>query len=1227
MDQFYFESGYIETSYFVYTASAASSLSSTATVDCTVTRIKGAVVEISSAFTASMTVNASRDGDVDLTSTFTWSADGDVNRSAAIALSNIANLNAQAAKSVDVGSSMAVAFALTADAADVIQAQATFPAVTATLTTTKYFGDFVYTNGRPRTFSGGTYDSSVKKYGTHSLAGFVQDTFSSLTPSWSYDWQFEFWDKDIRDGCEIDLGFIYIIPFSSTDRRHIFCLRNGAGSVVAQSTSPTPSIGAFDHWAIVKTGNRVSYYLNGTRWYTLDFGGTQTLKASDTLLIGIGGTLSGGSPNRIDEVSLHIGDTFGNSATNGSITVPTAARDNTYSYTQGLWHFDNAGTDDTVLYERVTVSLNTQATQTATAIVSKDTSAALSLQATWSATALATKPGAADLSATFTQSTDSDRLVDAVSDQNAVFSQEAEALRTRPFDSALASEFTQTTLQSVTRDAVVDQAAAFTSEITIRATKVGDIDLDVVAELSATGAKTTGYASALASTATQSTDINVIRDAELAITEFIAAFDTTPTRVRLFESALSAEFAQTTDIDKFKEVTADLAAEFAQSTVATKTVEAVVSAQSEFAQATAADRTRTTTSSLSSSVDIAATATRTRPFVSDLSAEFAQSAAVAKTTGFESQLSVQATCTITAVKTVDVIVTQVSIATQITVVARRANVETVLESTFTQSTQASRTRELVEPTLSGLSSTLSQNPRVTITNAPVGGFGANQNGFVASIWFKRDTLSTSLYQTIWANGVQETSGNNVINGTSLLLSQRGGVTNLLDVVLRDNIDPDEFNATFYDAITNDLDWHHLLFWCEPTQAPAPKQFRLWVDGVLQEATQDSIPTRVNFDASTGVKLGQSVVSQFTGAYESTQSKFEGAFAQLWMGNVTRLNPSLFYDGGYVDLGSQGLGAFDQLPAPYVYNLLNAPYTGITWDQEGAETGAASELLAIPLFSAETRLTAISQAVLVVTANLTSQFQSTITAFKTVELQSALTSTASLTTATGVTRQGQSALASTAELATTAIYTAGAVSTQSAEFALTAEVGDLDSASAGLSATFALECSAILIEPTRASAELQVTATLTADAESLFNMRADLVSAFTVTADATLIPPVRAEANLSVSASMTVIIGAIEENIVLLVSAGTMTTDADKLADAFVTMPVTTTFTADVQRAFRTTSANLQVQGFQVTVGDIINLDPALTLTIKQEQRELIILPETRQFDLASETRTLIINKG
>ena len=50
------------------------------------------------------------------------------------------------------------------------------------------------------------------------------------------------------------------------------------------------------------------------------------------------------------------------------------------------------------------------------------------------------------------------------------------------------------------------------------------------------------------------------------------------------------------------------------------------------------------------------------------------------------------------------------------------------------------------------------------------------------------------------------------------------------------------------------------------------------------------------------------------------------------------------------------------------------------------------------------------------------------------------------------------------------------------------------------------------------------------------------------------------------------------------------------------------------------TANLSAQGFQITAGDVINLDPALTYVVPPETRSLMIRPEDREYSVSGETR-------
>jgi hypothetical protein len=57
------------------------------------------------------------------------------------------------------------------------------------------------------------------------------------------------------------------------------------------------------------------------------------------------------------------------------------------------------------------------------------------------------------------------------------------------------------------------------------------------------------------------------------------------------------------------------------------------------------------------------------------------------------------------------------------------------------------------------------------------------------------------------------------------------------------------------------------------------------------------------------------------------------------------------------------------------------------------------------------------------------------------------------------------------------------------------------------------------------------------------------------------------------------------------------------------------------------TANLSALNFQITVGDVINLDPALTYIVPQEHRTLIVKPESREYLIEPETRIYKLIKG
>jgi hypothetical protein len=54
------------------------------------------------------------------------------------------------------------------------------------------------------------------------------------------------------------------------------------------------------------------------------------------------------------------------------------------------------------------------------------------------------------------------------------------------------------------------------------------------------------------------------------------------------------------------------------------------------------------------------------------------------------------------------------------------------------------------------------------------------------------------------------------------------------------------------------------------------------------------------------------------------------------------------------------------------------------------------------------------------------------------------------------------------------------------------------------------------------------------------------------------------------------------------------------------------------------TSTLSAQGFILTTGEIINIDPYLTLVVAQESRLYYVIPENRRLSIEQETRVNIV---
>jgi hypothetical protein len=123
---------------------------------------------------------------------------------------------------------------------------------------------------------------------------------------------------------------------------------------------------------------------------------------------------------------------------------------------------------------------------------------------------------------------------------------------------------------------------------------------------------------------------------------------------------------------------------------------------------------------------------------------------------------------------------------------------------------------------------------------------------------------------------------------------------------------------------------------------------------------------------------------------------------------------------------------------------------------------------------------------------------------------------------------------------------------------------------------------------------------------------------------TVIPPIRIEAELVSEFTVTATIGAIEQFAVLTVSSGTLNCTPVAQFDSQCALDTVFALDTTADKFLGISNLVLQANGFQLTVGNVINIDPFLQLKIAQETRRVKILPESRTLNIEQETRTLLI---
>lgn len=171
----------------------------------------------------------------------------------------------------------------------------------------------------------------------------------------------------------------------------------------------------------------------------------------------------------------------------------------------------------------------------------------------------------------------------------------------------------------------------------------------------------------------------------------------------------------------------------------------------------------------------------------------------------------------------------------------------------------------------------------------------------------------------------------------------------------------------------------------------------------------------------------------------------------------------------------------------------------------------------------------------------------------------------------------------------------------------------------LSAAFDLSVTAAKIVFAQGSSS--AAATLSAEITRIQPVTANCTAQSTVTAQATKRTGIISQMSASLSQSVTVL--RIRKSPVALNVVAAISTNNQilRLAQAQLNSQFTTLFT--VTKLIKA-SATLSAQGFVLTVGDVINIDPYYQITIAPESRSMFILAESRIITIESETRVNII---
>jgi len=1196
---------------------AVVTVSVTVTKTCAETRIRDSEAAFTAAFAPTLTADAFKNHTAVLDSVSTMSVDAVANRSANVLLEHIADLNAMAAKTVDVLSTASTTatqsttaqkntttsltlnttVTLTCSALNVQFAAATFTSAF-TQFSSRYLG-----SARPRTYDDAGNYSSTAKYGTASLLGNAsavqgEKLITLPPPRPGQDWVYESYiyptTSTITASALLDASNSLFLKLQVNSNRTVLLeVSNHTGetrTVLYTVTSSAVSVGAWHHITVVKNSSALSFYIDGSRV------GTFTASAGwDSYGIADFPYLSQAAKSNLflDESSMAYGTTYGHNPANTTITVPTTSRVNDPATTQFLYHWESNGIDDIAVVAVAAAALSTTVSLSAQANANtKLATADLVSQSTVTATAVSLKPSAADVvSAT---------AVTAVVE------------RIRFGNSGLDTVTAVTAVIGSVKQFDCDAGALFAPQITVTAQLAGVALLETVSTVTAQAVKITDVISSQAVTVDQTATITYTAGADLAVT--VTADQTaTATRIQTAAAVLECVASQVVEIDAINRVSADLVSVFAQTTQALRQRPGSAELSTAIELDAIIEFTHNTTVVIESTVVQTAINDRIRPVDVTASVLTELTATAVKDTDVLSVQSVQAVLTSSAVKTTDVLVDNLVLFTSSFTADITARPLVFLETQSALTAIIGSIKEYVPNSNSGLrlpvqDVTLVMHPNnIEEAGYPLGSIAIPQgyayDANTISVWIRQEVVGQGSWQL---DSLEYTVP---YNYGSVTVAQ-GNIT-VGDLGFAETV-----NINWSNAVPNDTDWHHIFLKYQTQAGFYGDGYRLWVDGV-----------------DKGYREFQSVsagIITFVQEYGCQVSGSGYSVAQLRIGNG-QITVNDVYDtstDGFRDLGVTGRAAFDRLSIPGIYTEFDRPWTNIVNGQGAVITDftnfAESDIvIPVPDMQAHSRfVVGITTAVLGrIEVNVQTSLACTATVVFDTVLNLAVTATETVTATTAIGIVADLPVVFAQDTTVFRIRTAD--SDLAAAFTQTVQPGRFEQATADLVSTAILDAGVDSIPPTRGEAELSSSFQLTAQATSFTDSITLLVTAGTLTAEVTVIPPVRVEADLVVTASMSVTIGSIEQFAVLTVSSGTLACVAVKTTDSQSPLTVSVT-QSTVSLKFTGGIADFTAFNSQLTVGEIINIDPFLQLKIEPETRINKIPQESRVFIIESETRVNII---